>query len=145
LLLRAVYENSSGTRYSNVAGPLNIVAPCNDDDHARIVSSELWAAYSALDYDRAIQIADSLDALSLPNANGWYYAMLSARNSKRFEKQLLYFDKLFADFGVTYVRTNAAHVPRREQSAELREKDAELYSIRREMILEAIAAQNQQR
>jgi hypothetical protein len=134
LTVRAVYRKGDLTLISNPAGPFKIVPLCDQDDSARVLASKIYEAWEVLNHDRAMALADSMTGLGWSDANGWKYAMSAAERMNKYDRQLEYLDRLFADFGVTYIKAGTT-VKRLAPGAPPEAKRREVYErVRADLI-----------
>jgi hypothetical protein len=139
LSFRAQYRSQSIELRSNTLGPLRVIAPCNGDDAARICLSEIDAACDMGNDDGALAIADSMLANGLTNAAAWDLASRAAWRLGRHDKELIFFDKLYQDYGALSVDMSGKPLGPGSPGIE------QIYESRRASILQAIARQQQQR
>lgn len=144
LMIRASYsDDTTNTLFSNVGGPLSIISPCSVDDSARILSSEIWAVAHRGLYREAVALADSMHELGWADPVAWQWGVYCARNIRDYKKQLLYFDRLFMDYGITSLMQRNPLEQHRISDGNYDPVQLELYEIRREQILQSIEATNQ--
>jgi hypothetical protein len=100
LTFRARYQGEGLSLVSKPLGPVTIISPCDQSDTARVVASQIYAAVKMLRYSQAVALADSMLAHGLTDAQGWTWAETAARGAARFDKAIMYLDRLYEDFGV---------------------------------------------
>lgn len=103
LTFRARFERNGLKLTSNLVGSISIIAPCDQNDTARIIATQIYEAWDMLDYRRAVAIADSMLETGLSDAAGWDWAESAARGCGEIDKAIAYLDRLFEDFGVVEV------------------------------------------
>jgi hypothetical protein len=144
LNLRARYTGMGVSLVSNTSHTFHIIPPCTVNDEASILSSRIYAKYFSGDDAEAILLADSMLELGWSNAVGWFDAMISARNNGNYEKQLLYLDRLYLDYGLAdMIRPSNPRLPRIVDGNYDPEQQNH-YNRVREVIIQAIEDQKQE-
>ncbi len=99
LTFRGQYNHRGHDIVSATTRSIEVIAPCDEFDQAKIVSSWIYVASQSLDYDRAIQLADSMLESGLTDLEGWHFAKVAAQGSGRIDKYMNYLERMWEDFG----------------------------------------------
>jgi hypothetical protein len=113
LAIRAHYVRNGVDLYSNACQTLKIIALCNVDDSARVMASLIYEAWDELNYERAIELSDSMLSIGWSDAGAWDIAMSSADRLGLYERELVYLERMFTDFRCTDVRFGATYKPQK--------------------------------
>lgn len=99
LTFRARYNDHGYSLLSSLTQPLQVIAPCDEYDQARIIASWIYVATQSLNYERAFQLADSMLENGLTDLEGWYWARVAAQGAGRAQKYMNYLERMWEDFG----------------------------------------------
>jgi hypothetical protein len=143
--LRANYHSRGFELTSKATYPLRIVAACDQNDSARILGSRIFIDWDSGNHDSAIARADSMLRIGWIDAPALIYAKSSAEYLDRYDKQLIFLDRLFEDYGVITVRPGTSNPPRLDRHGPRDPQQQRLYEETRDQILQGIerAKQNQ--
>jgi hypothetical protein len=145
LTLRARYTGNGASLTSGITGPIKLIAPCDQNDRARIESIRLFEAWLSGDNERTLEIADSMLTNGLSDAQGWVTAQSAAWSLNRPDKVLNYLERMYEDFRQLTVELGTATPPRFNPQMPPDPKIQQEYEHRRSNLLEAITRQQQQR
>jgi hypothetical protein len=95
--LRAVFESADTTMISEATQAIWVTEPCDRDDIARIVASFVYEAWMYGTRSRVIELADSMLACGLTNAEAWKIAVKVAISMRQYDKADVYSKQLGAD------------------------------------------------
>lgn len=82
---------------------IRVIAACDRMDSSRIVASYIYLAWQIQDYNRAVELADSMMYNDLSDVSAWKWAMSAADHLQRPDRHIFYLDHCYNDFGVTWV------------------------------------------
>jgi hypothetical protein len=141
LTLRSRCNVNGFSLTSGLVGPIEVITPCDRSDTSRIVAIQLFEAWVRKDDERAIEIADSMLACGLSDAEGWVTARSAAQALHRPEKSLAYLDRLYQDFGTLYIELGTTEPPRFDPQGARDSIVQQQYEHKRNSALQAIARQ----
>jgi hypothetical protein len=126
LCVKAAIDDSQFGRIEGT-GCTEIVAPCSKRDRDQVKSSYIKFAFDSQNYDRAIQLTDSLLQTDWRFLWGLMEAGMAARASGRFDRAIAYLDSSYSYFGSPEVGY-PLHSPQAEQ--EYQRQRADLIRLR---------------
>ncbi len=133
--LRVTYD-SPATGQLIFIYPMQFIAPCDEKTKQITQASFVKEAYFKGDYDKAVEIADSLVALGWQNPEGLGWAIISAKRANRYEDALHLMDLDFEANGrITVFSYDSGPTERQFQ--------LENYQRERQEVLEMINQQRQ--
>ncbi|MFZ5432427.1 MAG: hypothetical protein ACOZB3_01515 [Calditrichota bacterium] len=135
LSFRAIYEGNGEVLESLPTKPVQIIAPCDSSDIARIIASRIFEAWRYSNCHMGVAIADSMLACGLSDPAGWDWAQSCARSCGEWDKAIVYLDKLYADYGTPSAGLDPTKPPRLHRSGPISTEAQELYLRLRNHIL----------
>lgn len=144
LSYRVRYDGNGVVKESAVSPPLEISSPCNEYDQARIISSEVFVSFKISNYEHAIDLADSMINSRLSDPGGFYYAYKSALFAYRYDKAMVYFDKLWTDYGILSLTSGSSSPVAYNPNGERSDEEAQIFRATIDNLRALQAEQEQQ-
>jgi len=100
LSFKVVYDTGDTLISQTTISPIHIIEASSKEDQAQIFSSLIYVLFETEDYEGAIEIGDLMINTDYTFARGWYFAHEAAMRMGRYDKMILFLEKLWNDYGV---------------------------------------------
>jgi hypothetical protein len=143
LSIRARYRVGADIT-SRPTSPVEIIAPCNKIDEARIIGSRMYIMRQTEGCESTLALADSMLGAGLADAMALQIARQCASGAKKYEKSLEYLDRMYEDFGVVDVMLFTSEPPVYCRGEQPESWAQQAYENRRTELMILISNQKQQ-